>query len=128
MKICKRILSVSLSALIVMGCAMSALAAENTTEKEETVYVVLEPDGSVRSQTVSVHLHNESGLSGVTDRSALTGIENTHDATPTHRMGRRSAGIRTQVTSIIRARPPVAPLSAPRSPMSWTEWRPLRRS
>lgn len=82
MKICKRILSVSLSALIVMGCAMSALAAENTTEKEETVYVVLEPDGSVRSQTVSVHLHNESGLSGVTDRSALTGIENTHDATP----------------------------------------------
>lgn len=81
MKIWKRALSVGLSALMVAGCALPALAAEDIAEKSETVYVVLEPDGSVRSQTVSVHLHNESGLSGVTDRSVLTGIENTHDTT-----------------------------------------------
>lgn len=69
-----------LSALMVTGCTLPALAAENVTKKEETVYVVLEPDGSVRSQTVSSHLHNESGLSGVTDRSALRDIENTRDS------------------------------------------------
>lgn len=81
MKIWKRALSMGLSALMVAGCALPALAAEDIAEKSETVYVVLEPDGSVRSQTVSIHLHNESGLSGVTDRSTLTGIENTHDTT-----------------------------------------------
>ncbi|MCI9225972.1 MAG: hypothetical protein HFE91_10985 [Acutalibacter sp.] len=81
MKIWKRALSVGLSALMVAGCALPALAAEDIAEKSETVYVVLEPDGSVRSQTVSIHLHNESGLSEVTDRSVLTGIENTHDTT-----------------------------------------------
>lgn len=79
MKIWKRVLSTGLAALLAVGCALPALAADDSAEKEETVYVVLEPDGSVRSQTVSVRLHNESGLSGFTDRSALTGIENTHD-------------------------------------------------
>lgn len=80
MKAWKRVVSIGLSALMVTGCTLPALAAEDITEKEETVYVVLEPDGSVRSQTVSAHLHNENGLSGVADRSTLTGIENTHDA------------------------------------------------
>ena len=74
-------MSMGLSALIIAACSLPALAAGDITEKEETVYVVLEPDGSVRSQTVSAHLHNESGLSGVADRSTLTDIENTHDTT-----------------------------------------------
>ncbi len=74
-------MSMGLSALITAGCSLPVLAAGDITEKEETVYVVLEPDGSVRSQTVSAHLHNESGLSGVADRSTLTDIENTHDTT-----------------------------------------------
>ena len=81
MKTWKRVLSMGLSALIIAACSLPALAAGDITEKEETVYVVLEPDGSVRSQTVSAHLHNESGLSGVADRSTLTDIENTHDTT-----------------------------------------------
>ncbi len=80
MKIWKPILGLGLSALMIANCALPALAAGDGTEKEETVYVVLEPDGSVRSQTVSAHLHNENGLSGVIDRSTLTDIENTHDA------------------------------------------------
>lgn len=80
MKIWKRVVGIGLSALLAAGCALPVLAA-GTTEKEETVYVVLEADGSVRSQTVSAHLHNESGLSGVTDRTTLTNIENTHDTT-----------------------------------------------
>ncbi|WP_217959099.1 hypothetical protein [Acutalibacter muris] len=81
MKAWKRVVSIGISALMVMGCALPALAAEDIIKKEETVYVVLEPDGSVRSQTVSAHLHKEDGLSGVADRSTLTGIENTRDAT-----------------------------------------------
>lgn len=81
MKIWERVLGVGLSALLAAGCALPALAAEDITKKEETVYVVLEPDGSVRSQTVSAHLHNEAGLAGVADRTELTGIENTHDTT-----------------------------------------------
>lgn len=35
------------------------------------------PDGSVTSTTVSAHLYNAAGLSGVTDRSTLTDIVNT---------------------------------------------------
>ncbi len=81
MKLYKRIISTGLSVLLVTGCAIPALASENITKKSETVYVVLEEDGSVRSQTVSAHLHNENGLSGVTDRTSLTEIENTHDTT-----------------------------------------------
>ena len=81
MKAWKRVMGAGLAALLAAGCALPALAAGAAAEKEETVYVVLEPDGSVRSQTVSAHLHKEDGLSGVIDRSALTGIENTHDTT-----------------------------------------------
>lgn len=79
MKTCKRLLGLGLSALLLMGSALPAWAAGDAVEKSETVYVVLEPDGSVRSQTVSAHLHKEGGLSGVADRTTLTGIENTHD-------------------------------------------------
>lgn len=79
MKNWKRIIAAGLSALTVMGCTIPALAAESVTKKDETLYVVLESDGSVRSQTLSAHLHNESGLSGVEDRTDLTDIENTHD-------------------------------------------------
>lgn len=79
MKLYKRIVGAGLSALLAVGMALPALAA-GQLEKNETVYVVMEPDGSVRSQTVSNHLHQEGGLSGVTDRSNLTAIENTQDA------------------------------------------------
>lgn len=79
MKLYKRLAGLGLSALLLAGCSLPALAAESVTEKEETVYVVLEPDGSVRSQTVSAHLHNSGGLSGITDSTTLTSIENTHD-------------------------------------------------
>lgn len=82
MKRCKKIVSLGLSALLLLGASLPALAAEGGLEKNETVYVVLEPDGSVRSQTVSAHLHGAQGLSGVTDRTELSGIENTHDTTP----------------------------------------------
>lgn len=79
MKMVKRITAAGLSVLLAAGLSLPALAAGDA-EKDETVYVVLEPDGSVRSQTVSAHLHREGGLRGFTDQSTLTAIENTHDA------------------------------------------------
>lgn len=79
MKLYKRIVGAGLSALLAVGMALPALAAGHL-EKDETVYVVMEPDGSVRSQTVSTHLHKEGGLAGAADRSTLTAIENTQDA------------------------------------------------
>lgn len=81
MKVIKSLLAAGLSALLVAGAALPALAAEDALKKDETVYVVMEPDGSLRSQTVSAHLHRETGLGGVTDQSSLTAIENTHDLT-----------------------------------------------
>jgi len=78
MKLIQKVTAVGLSALLLTSAALPALAAGGL-EKDETVYVVLEDDGSVRSQTVSAHLHKEGGLSGVKDRSTLTNIENTQD-------------------------------------------------
>lgn len=89
MKLTKRIVSLSLCALLAAGMAMPALAAgDSPLEKEETVYVVLESDGSVRSQTASCHLHREGGLAGVADQSDLTGIENTQDSSTFTKSGK----------------------------------------
>lgn len=50
--------------------ALPAFAASQPSfSKDETVYAVMAPDGSVTSTTVSAHLYNAAGLSGVTDRS-----------------------------------------------------------
>lgn len=88
MKLTQRIAAGSLSVLLAAGMSLPALAAdESLLEKDETVYVVLENDGSVRSQTVSAHLHKEGGLAGVTDRSGLTDIENTQDSSTFTRNG-----------------------------------------
>lgn len=77
----ERIAAAGLAGLMAVSVPMAAVAAgDGGLEKEETVYVVLESDGSVRSQTVSAHLHKEGGLGGVTDKSSLEGIENTQDS------------------------------------------------
>lgn len=61
-------------------------AVKTGTVKDETVYVFLNPDGSVRSQTVSGWLHNPDGLRGVSERVSLTNIKNVKsDLAPTLR-------------------------------------------
>lgn len=87
MKLYQRLTSAGLSLLLAIGLTSPALAAEKTLEKEETVYVMLEPDGSLRSQTVSVHLHRDEGFSGVTDRSELSDIENVQGGTELSQKG-----------------------------------------
>lgn len=53
-----------------------ATAVSAALSKQESVYLILNPDGSIQTQTVSCWLHNDSGLKGVIDRSSLTDIQN----------------------------------------------------
>ena len=83
MKKSLRFASAALALTLAAGMTMPAFAASKSTfEKSETVYNVMNADGSVKSTTVSEHLYSASGLSSVTDRSTLTNIQNTEsDAT-----------------------------------------------
>lgn len=74
MKIIRKMTCCILSLTLAAVMAMPAFAADGLS-KNETVYTVLEPDGSVSSQSVSVHLHQDGGLDGVEDRSLLSQIE-----------------------------------------------------
>lgn len=79
MKKLTRIASAALAAALAVSCTLPVFAAETKPafQKEETVYAVLEADGSLRSQTVSEHLYSAAGLAAVQDVSALEQIENT---------------------------------------------------
>lgn len=78
MKSSLRIASAALALTLAAGMALPAVAASKPAfSKDETVYAVLEADGSIRSTTVSEHLYHAGGLSSVTDRTTLTDIVNT---------------------------------------------------
>ena len=81
MKKSLRFASAALALTLAAGCAMPAFAAgKSSFSKSETVYAVMNGDGSIKSTTVSEHLYNASGLSGVTDKSTLTDIQNTESS------------------------------------------------
>ena len=78
MKKSLRFASAALALTLAAGCAVPAFAAGSKDfTKSETVYAVMNGDGSIDKTTVSEHLYNASGLSGVTDKSSLTNIQNT---------------------------------------------------
>ena len=78
MKKSLRFASAALALTLAAGCAMPAFAAgKSNFSKSETVYAVMNGDGSIKSTTVSEHLYSASGLSGVTDKTTLTDIQNT---------------------------------------------------
>lgn len=79
MKKTLRFASAALALAIAAGTTLPAFAAaaEDSFRKEETVYVVMNADGSVRSRTISEHLHRDGGLRGTADRSTLKNIQNT---------------------------------------------------
>lgn len=78
MKSSLRIASAALALTLAAGMALPAVAASKPAfSKDETVYAVLEADGSIRSTIVSEHLYHAGGLSSVTDRTTLTDIVNT---------------------------------------------------
>ena len=83
MKKSLRFASAALALTLAAGMTLPAFAATKADfSKDETVYAVMNADGSLKSTTVSEHLYSASGLSNVTDESALTDIQNTEsDAT-----------------------------------------------
>lgn len=60
---------------MVLG-TFSPVFAESTTTKDESVYVILNADGSVSDVTVSDTLHNEDGFKNYQDTSDLTDVQN----------------------------------------------------
>ena len=81
MKKSLRFASAALALTLAAGCAMPAFAAgKSSFSKSETVYAVMNGDGSIKNTTVSEHLYNAGGLSSVTDKSTLTDIQNTESS------------------------------------------------
>ena len=78
MKKSLRFASAALAVALAASCAVPAFAAGSSSfTKSETVYAVMNDDGSISSTTVSEHVYSASGLSNVTDKSSLTNIQNT---------------------------------------------------
>ena len=78
MKKSLRFASAALALTLAAGCAMPAFAAgKSSFSTSETVYAVMNGDGSIKSTTVSEHLYSASGLANVTDKTTLTNIQNT---------------------------------------------------
>ncbi len=65
-----------ISALLLLGGAAPAFAADATVEKKETSYLILNADGSVQEQITSDWLHSDDGFDAVTDESGLSDIQN----------------------------------------------------
>ena len=78
MKKSLRFASAALAVALAASCAAPAFAAGGSNfTKSETVYAVMNANGSIQSTTVSEHVYSASGLSKVTDQSTLTNIQNT---------------------------------------------------
>lgn len=78
----KKALAAALSGALAVSCTLPAFAAgpqNSEMTKNENVFVILNPDGSIREQIVSDWLHSDSGFSAAADRSSLTGITNLTD-------------------------------------------------
>lgn len=81
MKGFRKILASILCACMVLAPCGAVYATEDTESagrvtKDESVYLILNPDGSVKEQTVSSWLHADKGLKNVTDKSDLKDIKN----------------------------------------------------
>ena len=78
MKYSKQVTAIILSALLAASplCVFAAEHMEYDVSKDESVYLFLNPDGSVRNQTVSCWLHSDGGLKNVEDSSTLSDIKN----------------------------------------------------
>ena len=80
----KKVLSLIMSVSILSSLAMPVFADENpTVTKDESVFILLNSDGSIQSQTVSDWLHCDNGLAGVVDKTSLSNVTNLKsDAVP----------------------------------------------
>ena len=67
---------IALLSCLTAVCFVLPVSAETEVEKKESVYAVLNSDGSVESITVSDSLHSDSGFNNYKDESSLKDIEN----------------------------------------------------
>ncbi len=74
---CRRVGAAGLSALMIAALIVPASAAENVGEKEETVYIQANADGSPRKTTVETVLRELGDGAKVRDQTTLTDIKNT---------------------------------------------------
>lgn len=110
----------TISALLLLGCAAPAFAADATVEKKETSYLILNADGSVQEQITSDWLHSDDGFDSVTDESGLSDIQNLKSDVMPEQSAIRSSGRRTKPIFIIRARTAHRRRSAFPSSIRWT--------
>lgn len=75
MKKNSKILCAALSCLMVSNM-MLPVSAQDEVEKKESVYTVLNTDGSIKSITVSDNLHSEGGFKDYQDKSNLKDVVN----------------------------------------------------
>lgn len=75
MKRNSKILCAALSCLMVSNM-MLPVSAQDEVEKKESVYTVLNTDGSIKSITVSDNLHSEGGFKDYQDKSNLKDVVN----------------------------------------------------
>lgn len=77
-KLLQKTTAVLVSAALAVTCALPALAEQPTegVTKDENVFLILNPDGSVSEQIVSDWLHSDTGFDAAADRSTLSGITN----------------------------------------------------
>ena len=81
MKKSLRFASAALAFTLAASCAAPAFALGNPSfTKSETVYAVMNGDGSISRTTVSEHVYSATGLSNVTDKTTLTNIQNTESS------------------------------------------------
>ena len=81
MKKVSKILTATISCLMATTLVLP-VSAEGEVEKKESVYTVLNSDGSVSSITVSDTLHSDSGFSNYQDKSDLQNVENLKSSDP----------------------------------------------
>lgn len=70
------ILSAVMAGSMITACPVYAREDNAPTEKTETVYVVLNPDGSVSNTVVSSWIHDDDGIQNMKETLNLTDVEN----------------------------------------------------
>ncbi|MBC8532030.1 hypothetical protein [Gehongia tenuis] len=76
MQTCKKMLSVILCAAMLLWAFPSVRAEGASVSKDENVYIILNPDGSIQKQTDSVWLHSDNGFDRFADPSTLSDVVN----------------------------------------------------
>lgn len=71
----KKLLTITLSSALLLSNT-SLILAESKVNKEETIYVSLDEDGSIKQADASIHLLSDKAIKEIEDRSNLDNIQN----------------------------------------------------